>query len=44
MNYFDTGGGWQERFEFPGGLGCALMLIGFVLFLIVVSIVRRFLF
>jgi hypothetical protein len=44
MNYLEDGGGWQERFEFPGGLGCAFMSIGFVLFLVAVHILRQRLF
>jgi hypothetical protein len=38
-----NGHGWQDRFDFVGEVGCIPTLIGFVLFVIVVTILKRFL-
>jgi hypothetical protein len=46
MNSFDGGplGPWDHQFKFPGELGCALTFVGFVVFAIVVTILRQYLF
>jgi hypothetical protein len=38
------GGGWQEWFTFSGDLGCAGTLIGFILFVIALTVLSRILF
>lgn len=45
MNFFDDGplGHWQERFTFGEEWGCASSFVGFVLFLIAVLVLWRYL-
>jgi hypothetical protein len=46
MSLFGGGplGGWPFPFKFLEDLGCAIPFIGFIVFLIAVTLVRRFLF
>jgi hypothetical protein len=45
MNSSDGGplGPWDHRFTFPEELGCVPTIIGFVLFLVVLAVLRHYL-
>jgi hypothetical protein len=46
MNFFGgrPNGAWPHQFTFPGETGCFPSFIGFVVFLVVVLILKHFLF
>jgi hypothetical protein len=46
MNFFGDGplGPWEERSPFEGEKGCAVAVIGFLVFLIVAALLRQYVF
>jgi hypothetical protein len=38
-----NGHGWQDRFDFIGEMGCVPTFVGFILFVIAITVLKRFL-